>query len=254
MDDFDYDILEKRIKNETDRKIFQKVFDSATLKTIHLLATKGLFETLEYIISTGKEAHVFVATDLSGNKRAVKIYKIETSDFKNMKKYIEGDIRFKEIRKEKRQIVFIWTKKEFKNLLTASNKKLSVPLPLGFKDNVLVMEFIGHEEASPKLKDIELTKEQAETYYQEVIEFMAKLYLAGLVHADLSEYNILVRDEKLIFIDIGQAVVLTHPNAKEFFERDVNNIALFFAKRGVKTDFETLYAQIKAYKDKISTI
>ena len=250
MEEFDFEILAKRIRNETDRKTFQKVFDGSTLTTIHQLANKGFYDVLQHVISTGKEAHVFVATDVSENMRAVKIYKTNTSDFKNMMKYIQGDIRFKDVKKDKRDIVFTWTKKEFKNLTTAINANLSVPMPLGFKNNVLVMEYIGNEDASPRLKDFDFDEKTAKQFYKETIDFMAGLYNAGLVHGDLSEYNILVNKNRLVFIDIGQAVLLTHPNAREFFERDVDNISRFFSKNGIDTSFDKMYAEIKQEKEK----
>ncbi|HZX33748.1 MAG TPA: serine protein kinase RIO [archaeon] len=248
--EFDERVLERRFKDARDRRTFQKVFDSSTLKAVHALAVKGLFDVLEHIVSTGKEAHVFVASDISGNTRAVKIYKTSTSDFKNMRKYIEGDKRFGNLRKDKRQVVFTWTRKEFKNLLLAAKAGLSVPLPLGFKENVLVMEFIGEgESASPQLRELKPSMEELGDFYAQFVEFMANLYIIGLVHADLSEYNTLVRNGKLVFIDMGQAVLLDHPKAREFFERDVRNTALYFSKKGLEKGFEGVYNDVKNRKE-----
>ena len=250
---FDYEEMEKRIKQESDRKIFEKVFDTQTLKTLNILATKNLFETLDHIISTGKEAHVFLATDISGNPRAVKIFKKETTDFKRMQEYIVDDRRFKGIKKDRRNLVYAWSKKEYKNLLIANKARLPVPLVLGFKENIIVMEFIGEkEDAAPRLKETKPTNEQLKNYKEQVIEFIAKLYLAGLIHADLSEYNILVKQNNLYVIDFGQAVLLNHPHAKDFFERDVTNIACYFSKQGLETSFEELYSEIKNKKNLLS--
>ena len=252
-EDFDYCEFEKRIKQESDKKIFEKVFDAQTLKTLHTLATKNLFDSLEHIISTGKEAHVFIAKDTSGNSRAVKIFKKETTDFKRMHEYIADDRRFKGIKKDRRNLVYAWSRKEYKNLMIANKAKLQVPMVLGFKDNIIVMEFIGETgKASPRLKEIKPTKEQLKNYKEQIIEFIAKLYLAGLIHADLSEYNILVKQNDLYIIDFGQAVLLNHPCAKEFFERDVRNIANYFSKQGLETSFEELYSEIKKKKNLLS--
>jgi len=252
-DNFDYNEFEKRIKQESDRKIFEKVFDTQTLKTLNILATKNLFETLEHIISTGKEAHVFIAKDASGNSRAVKIFKKETTDFKRMHDYIVGDRRFKGIKKDRRNLVYAWARKEYKNLILANKAKLPVPMVLGFKENVIVMEFIGeNEEASKRLKDTISTKEQLKNYKEQMIEFIAKLYLAGLIHADLSEYNVLVKKDNLYIIDFGQSVLLNHPHAKEFFERDVRNMATYFSKQGLETNFEEFYLEIKNKKNSLS--
>ncbi len=251
-DGFEFEKIERTFKNESDRKIFEKVFDKRTLKALHTLSTKELFNFVEHIISTGKEAHVFVALDKGNNRRAVKIYKTLTTDFKRMNEYIEGDERFKNLKKERRQLVFAWAKKEFKNLSVAANAHLSAPLPLGSMENVLVMEFIGeNNEAAPKLRETKPTQKELKNYYGQTIDFIARLYLENLIHADLSEYNILVRNKELVFIDMAQAVLVTHPKAREFFERDVTNMASYFSKNGLETGFEGMYAAVKARKEEL---
>lgn len=241
--------LRSYIREEDSRRIFAKVFDQRTISAVHKLAMRGLFKTLEFVVSTGKEAHVFRAVDSAGNFRAVKIYKIETSAFRHMGEYITGDERFKKIGREKQDVVYAWTRKEFKNLERASEAGVRVPMPMGFRDNVLVMEFIGREGVAAKtLKDAGF--QDMEKLYQTVVDWVARLYFgAGLVHADMSEYNILVNGEEAVLIDMGQAVLLTHPKAREFFERDVGNIAEYFAKAGLKTDFGRVYGDIKAKKE-----
>jgi len=71
------------------------------------------------------------------------------------------------------------------------------------------------------------------------------MYSIGLIHGDLSEYNILVKDGKLFIIDVGQSVLLDHPMAEEFLHRDVKNIINYFSKYGVKADFEKVMKEIK---------
>src|SRR3989344_5673714 len=248
--DEDFEVLSRRVRHEDDRKIFAQVFDSKTLDAIQSLANKGLFEVVEHVISTGKEAHVFIATDVAGKKRAVKIFMGQTTLFKKMNNYIVGDRRFKNLRKDRRNLVVAWTRKEYKNLMLANSAGLPVPLPLGVKENVLVMEFLGEgENAALRLMDIEPTLEELEDYREQIIDFMARLYLAGLVHADLSEYNILVLEGKLYVIDFGQGLLLTHPKAKEFFGRDVFNMANYFSKNGLETEYEEMYAKVKARKE-----
>jgi RIO kinase 1 len=238
--------LQKFLKDEKERKIFAKVFDYRTIMALHTLAKKKLFKELEFVISTGKEAHVFRAIDSSGNFRAVKIYKVEASEFRNMERYIAGDWRFTGIKREKRELVYAWTRKEYKNLEKANKKKLNVPFPIGFKENVLVMEFIGKDgKPAKRLKETKIEKSELPEFYRQIIEFIAGLYNAELVHADLSEYNILVQEKKVFVIDIGQGVLLSHPQAKEFFERDLYNISKFFTKKGLKKSFEEIYADVK---------
>ena len=251
-------LLRRRIEDQRDRRTFQKVFDAQTLDAVQALAQKGLFDVLEHIISTGKEAHVFVSRDTNANKRAVKIFKKETSDFRRMNEYIAGDIRFKDLPHDRRSLVLAWTRKEYKNLLIASKARLAVPLPLGMKENVIVMEFIGWgQEGAPRLKDIRPTMQELLPYREQAVDFMAGLYLAGLVHADLSEYNILVHDggkgagPRLVVIDFAQALLVRHPNARDFFERDVANMANYFTKAGLATGYDEMYRMVKEAKEKM---
>jgi RIO kinase 1 len=75
---------------------------------------------------------------------------------------------------------------------------------------------------------------------------MRRLYVAGLVHGDLSEYNIVVHDGELAILDLGQAVTVHHPNYRDFLERDCLNVANFFARQGVDTDGDSLLAYVSA--------
>lgn len=242
--------LEKLFPEEDARKTFAKVFDEPTVGHLHALALKGYFDCLEYVISTGKEAHVFRAVDTSDNFRAVKIYKTSTSDFKHMMQYVRGDNRFAKIKHDKLAIVKAWTQKEFKNLELANTAGISVPLPIAFRSNVLVMEFIGDAgEPAPRLKERPLSDSQKG--YDEIVKAMAKLmYGAKLIHADLSEYNILNRRDEPVLIDMGQAVLTTHPSAQVFFERDLENVVHYFNKQGVKATLEETREKIRSFNPK----
>ncbi|MBI5884662.1 serine protein kinase RIO [archaeon] len=246
------DGIEKQERQEKpERKIFAKVFDEQTLKVIDCLSRKGLIDALEFVISPGKEAEVYRAVDIAGNYRAVKIYKIETSGFRKMQDYLKGDYRFKKIGRGQHEIIFNWTKKEFRNLLKMSEAKARVPMPIGFKNNVLVMEFIGVDgKAGRQLKDLELDRESLEKALKQVIESYARMFFkAGLIHADLSEYNILVRQEKgkieAVIIDCGQAVPKSHPKSREFFERDLKNLSNYFSKKGLAVSVQELKELLK---------
>ncbi len=250
---------EKKAKRYPEKKVsktFDKVFDKETLDTIRRTAMAGLIDRIEFVISTGKEAYVFRAQDKAGNFRAAKIFKTLTSQFHNMSKYLEGDKRFKNIPKEKKEIIKEWTKKEFKNLEKYSKSECLVPFPIGFKNNILIMEFIGENgEPSNTLKDTKI--KDIEDAYLQIIEFFAKgFYSAGLVHADLSEYNILVKEEKnkqkLYVIDVGQAVLKSHPKAQEFLEKDLKNIASYFSRQGLKKTEEDLRKDIRKWKKKLN--
>lgn len=247
--------LKRYVPEKRARRIFAKVFDEQTVMALHKLASRGHFDVVEFVVSTGKEAHVFRAVDKKGNYLAVKIYKISTSNFKHMDEYIRGDERFRHIKREKRGIVFAWTKKEFKNLSRAYGADVRVPKPVAFLDNVLVMEFIGDEkgEACRAAKEVGLGDAgAAEKAYKKMVEYIARLmYKAGLVHADISEYNMLVRGNEIVLIDIGQAVLLTHPRAEEFFERDIKNVRNYFGKLGVERSREQVIEEMREWKGKL---
>jgi len=245
--DFD---LRKLVPEEEARKTFAKVFDKGTIKAVHRLSTKGYFHVLEHVVSTGKEAHVFHARDSAGNSRAVKIYKIETSDFKKMHIYLKGDRRFSKVKKSRRSIVFAWARKEFKNLLLMTETGVRCPMPIAFYENVLVMEFVGKgERAAPTMK--ELAPKNLKKAYETIVEWLAGLlFKAELVHADFSEYNVLNNGEELVLIDAGQAVLTSHPEAEAFFERDLKNLANYFTKKGLKKEPGQMKQDVKALKGK----
>ncbi len=246
--------LRKFVPEENQRKTFAKVFDKRTIQAVHKLSTKGYFDVLEHIISTGKEAHVFKARDKAGNARAVKVYKTDTSDFNKMHLYLKGDRRFSKVKKNKRDIVYAWTKKEFRNLLLANQAKVRCPMPITFHENVLVMEFIAGEdgEAAPPMK--EAPPKDIKEAYETITGFLARLlFKVDLVHADLSEYNVLNTGKELVVIDFGQAVLNTHPEAENFFKRDVWNLANYFSKKGFKKEAEEMNADIKSLKGSLNS-
>jgi RIO kinase 1 len=134
-------------------------------------------------------------------------------------------------------------KKEFKNLERAYLAGVRVPKPIAFLNNVLVMEFIGSDATpSPMLKSVTLS--QPEEVFRDLLINVKKLYCrANLVHADLSEYNILVKDELPVIIDLSSGVVGEHPYAQEFFARDVANLVRYF-RRYFPVDYDEVYNYI----------
>lgn len=215
-------------------KIESKVFDRRTLAAIFKLMKKGVIKFLVSVVKEGKESVVLSAKDDKDKWIAVKIYRTMYCDFKNMWKYLISDPRFKKIRKNRWDVVVNWCKREFKNLGIAFNNKVSCPKPIAFNGNVLVMSFIGKGGVpAPRLVDVKL-KNYSEIY-KKIIKEMKRLAKAGLIHTDLSPYNILIFDKPYIF-DFSQAVTKKHPLSKEFLERDVNNINNFFEKKGVKVN------------------
>lgn len=237
-----------RRRTQEDRKVEEYVFDIPTLECLYKLAKRRIITAMGGPVSTGKEANVFHALSdksVTGMKEiAVKIYKIETSTFDAMHEYIIGDPRFENIKKNKRSMVFAWTKKEFRNLKRAADAGVRVPKPVAADRNVLVMEFIGVDGVpEPLLREVanDIDKADAKRIFKDLVSYMRLLYNgARLVHADLSEFNIMaegyIESENIrpVLIDFGQAVLLSHPNAEAFLRRDVRNVATFFKKLSVQ--------------------
>ncbi|MBI5229197.1 serine protein kinase RIO [Candidatus Micrarchaeota archaeon] len=230
-------------------KIYRKVLDDSTIEVlIHLINTR-VVKSIDYPIASGKESVVFRATalDKRGKEifRAVKVFRYETSGFqKKMYEYIRDDKRFEGVRKTIRPLVQAWARKEFANLKLASGAGVNVPEPFKCEKNVLVMEFLG-EEGIPFALLNEVVLENPRKMLEKILENMETMYSAGLVHGDLSQYNILACGEEPYFIDLGQGVLSEHPRAEEFLERDVRNILAYFGKQGIKKDFNETLAVIK---------
>jgi len=233
----------KHSKPREDFKTWGDVFDRFTQRTVYKLITQGHFEGLESPISIGKESNVFSALKKDGSRVMVKIYRLETCDFNRMFDYIKSDPRFLRIKKGKRNIIFTWVQREYRNLMKAREANVNVPTPLTFSNHVLVLEFVGQDGIiAPKLKD-EIPKNAAD-FLERIIANMKKLHKAGLVHADLSAFNILNFNEKPVFIDFSQSTILDSPRAREYLERDVRNVCVFFRKIGLKADEKKVMKQI----------
>ncbi|GAA0295049.1 serine/threonine-protein kinase Rio1 [Halarchaeum salinum] len=233
----------KRMKDADQLKVQDGAFDDATFAALYKLVQDGHLAAFGGPISTGKEANVYEAAAPEGDDVAVKVYRINASNFQHMRDYLEGDPRFEGIRGDKKAVVLAWTRKEFANLSRAHDAGVRVPEPIAVQRNVLVMELIGEAtDPAPTLHDV--TLENPGTAYDVVREYMQRLFGAGLVHGDLSEYNIVVHDGELTIIDVGQAVTIHHGNAAEFLRRDCENVASFFARQGVETDADELYEHV----------
>ena len=224
-----------------DRRVFDAVFDRLTLMSLYKLMKNGLIDTLDFPIARGKEAHVFHGTSENG-PIAVKIFHTSNAVFKNLVQYIEGDHRFGGLKRRHRDLVDIWVRKEFRNLSRLEKWGLAVPTPLGVHRNVLVMEYLGTPTApSPRLRDVEVPNAQA--VYDELLEFLAVTWQkANMVHGDFSPYNIMWHGDRPVVIDVGQAVVQSHPKSQEFLVRDVTRLVEWAKKSGLNIELaEAMY-------------
>ncbi|MBU0456784.1 MAG: serine protein kinase RIO [Nanoarchaeota archaeon] len=225
-------------------KTLKGVFDEFTNRTLFDLQSKGLFDEIISPIFVGKESNVFLAK--SGKKKViVKIYRMQNCDFNKMFDYIRKDPRYEFLKKHRRQIILSWAQREYKNLIRAKKAKINSPEALGWKNHIIVEEFIGEGDipASP-LKDE--YPENPNEFFKIVINQMKQLYKEGIIHGDLSSFNILNYKQKPYFIDYSQATLVRTPNSEELLERDVKNIIKFFSKFGIDADFEETIKKIKA--------
>ena len=219
-------------KRSEDYQVFEEVFDRSTLMTIYDFMNKGVIDEIHGVVSAGKEARVYWGKDIKGNELAIKIYLTSSAEFKKgMIPYIEGDPRFAHVRRNTRSLIFTWAQKEFKNLRRARDARVNVPEPLAVQKNVLIMKFIGKNgERAPLLKEIAL--EDYEKVFRLLLTYMRRLYgKGGLVHADLSEYNIMIWKKKPVIFDVGQSVLIKHPMADRFLRRDIENLHRYFKRK-----------------------
>lgn len=234
-------ISEKRIKGVEDRKVASEIFDKLTLETLYKLANQSYIDILNGAISTGKEANVLKGVKEDGSFVAVKIYRIATSDFKKMDYYIKGDPRFNLRTKNKRQVIYAWVNKEFRNLKRLQEANVNVPKPITTLNNVLLLEFIEDEKGNAAPPAQANPPHDPESFFEKLLKEMYKFVNgANLIHGDLSNFNILNQNENPIIIDVSQSVVSDHPLAPELLKRDVTTIAKEYKKLGVKTSYEEI--------------
>jgi len=223
-------------------KTYGNVFDEFTIRNLFELSSKGHFLDMKSPISIGKEANIFTAEKEDGSLIIVKIYRLENCDFNKMYDYIKYDARYLNLKSKRRDIIFSWAQREFRNLMKARESGARVPLPLVCKYNILLMEYIGGKEPAPQLKSAH--PEDAKEFMDRVVDYMRKMYKAGLVHGDLSEFNILNLNENPVIIDMSQGTVTTSINAEELLVRDIKNIVRFSKKLGLKMSEEDIKKKI----------
>lgn len=225
-------MLEKDLSSE--RAVLEEVFDRSTLMTIYHLMNKGIIDEIYGSVKAGKESKLYWGKDKEGNYLAIKIFLTVSAEFKKgMLVYIQGDPRFTRVRRDTRSLIYLWARKEFKNLHSAFEAGVSVPKPITVRRNVLIMEFIGENGISaPLLREIPL--KNPGRIYRQILANVKRLYRkAKLVHADLSEYNVMIWKGKPVLFDVSQAVPREHPMASEFLHRDLKNISRYFKRLGV---------------------
>ncbi|XP_042628796.1 serine/threonine-protein kinase RIO1-like [Cyprinus carpio] len=226
-----------RVKDKSDRATVEQVLDPRTRMILFKMLSRGVFSEINGCISTGKEANVYHATTAKGESRAIKIYKTSILLFKDRDKYVSGEFRFRHgyCKGNPRKMVRTWAEKEMRNLIRLQTAQIPSPEPIMLRSHVLVMSFIGRDDMpAPLLKNAVLSESKSRELYLQVIQNMRIMYNeAHLVHADLSEFNILYHNGDAYFIDVSQSVEHDHPHALEFLRKDCSNVNDFFQKHDV---------------------
>jgi RIO kinase 1 len=270
---------ERRVRDKSDRSTVQQVLDPRTMLILYKMMQRGFLRQVNGVISTGKEANVYSASTFKyvtsgemvasgqadfdeeeGMSLALKIYKTTILVFKDRDRYITGEFRFRHgyAKHNRRKMVKLWAEKEARNLKRLVGAGIRCPRPLELRDHVLVMEYLqeddGSGENSPRLKDAEdLINTRAQEgeedvwndLYAELLAAMRTMFhQCRLVHADLSEYNILYHRQHLYIIDVSQSVEHDHPHAFDFLREDIAHVDEYFSKRtavntlGIRKTFE----------------
>ena len=206
------------------------------------LVEDGLIDDVTRQLMSGKEATVYVVV-CGDEVRCAKVYKeADKRSFRQSVDYTEG----RKVKNSRQARAMqkgskygrasqeaAWQSAEVDALYRLANAGVRVPTPYNFYEGVLLMELVTGDDsnAAPRLNDVQLSHETALEYHAFLIQQVVRMLCAGIVHGDLSEFNILVGSNGPVIIDLPQAVDAAGNNhAKEMLLRDVNNLATYFGQ------------------------
>lgn len=222
-------------------------------KGLQPLIDDGIVDSVLRQLKSGKEASVYVVA-CGSSIRCAKVYKdAENRGFHKLAEYQEGrnargsrDARAmgKRSRHGRKVQESAWKSAEVEALYRLADAGVRVPRPLGVYDGVLLMELVldANGSPAPRLGEVEMTADQARRWHAFMIEQVVRMLCAGLIHGDLSEYNVLVDGDGPVVIDLPQAVnAAGNNNAFRMFERDVDNMRTTFGRAAPEL-LDTQYA------------
>jgi RIO kinase 1 len=234
--------------DKSDRATNEQVLDPRTRMILLQMINRNIVSEVNGVISTGKEANVYHAMSSATDEdspdvhRAIKVYKTSILVFKDREKYVAGEHRFRQgyNKSNNRAMVKVWAEKEMRNLKRIYASGIPCPEPVYLRLHVLAMSFVGDAKgvAAPRLKDVEFIDSDGlarwRKVYIEIVSYMKIMYQdCKLVHADLSEYNILYHKDKPWIIDVSQSVEHDHPRSLDFLRMDIKNVNDFFKRKDV---------------------
>jgi RIO kinase 1 len=229
-----------------------------------VVTSAGAFDTELGIVKTGKEADLFLierAVPDDPAQRSIlaaKRYRgAETSDFHRSTRYSEGRgmRNTRDSRAVSRGSAYgktvaagRWAYAEFEALCTLYGLGLPVPYPVQVNDTEILMEFIGAgREAAPRLAQVRTTRNELQDYLNQTLEILRGIADAGYAHGDLSPYNLLVHEGRVVVIDLPQLVeVVSNPTGMDFLHRDCVNVCTWFARQGLEADPEAIFGELVA--------
>jgi RIO kinase 1 len=211
-------------------------------ESLETLVDYGIIQEVVRPLMSGKEAHVYVVI-AGGEECVAKVYKeANQRTFKHRSDYTEGrrtrntrDQRAMSKRTQhgRRKDEDAWRSTEVEMIYRLRDAGVRVPEPINFVEGVLVMELVKDSEghAAPRLGDLTFSPSEAHEIYQELMREVVRMLCAGVVHGDLSDFNVLMSHDGPVVIDFPQSVDPTNnPNSQKLLLRDVENLHRFLAR------------------------
>ena len=193
-------------------------------------------------LMSGKEAMVYVV-QCGDEVRCAKVYKeankrgfhkaVDYTEGRKIKNSRQARAMAKGSRYGRQEQEAAWQHAEVDALYRPAAAGVRVPTPYNFHEGVLLMELVADAdgEPAPRLNDIELSADEARQYHAMLLREVVRMLCAGIIHGDLSEYNILVDSDGPVIIDLPQAIdAAANNNASRMLERDVANLASYFGQ------------------------